>query len=471
MSYEIVCGIETHIELSTDSKVFCSCPVSFGAEPNTHVCPICLGLPGTLPHFNEKVLDYAITAGLATHCEISDELSFDRKNYFYPDLPKGYQITQHEKPLCKNGYIELSNGEKIRINRIHIEEDAAKLIHKDGKTFIDHNRSGIPLIEIVSEPDINSAEKALEYVKKLQQLMEHLSISNCKMQEGSFRCDINISVRKVGDTKLNTKVEIKNINSLSFIKKAIEFEFARQINILQNGGEIASETRRYNEITNETESIRKKETNSDYRYFKEPDLPTIKIPQDKIISLKNLLPENPDLKLRRYMDEFNLSENQAMLLSKYKKISEYFEDSCKNINNKNIVANFITTEIFKSFPTNPQKQEFNISVSASDLVKIMALLDKNEISQDLAKTIFNEMSKTLKSFDDVIAHINLEPLNEESIKKLCLESIENNQKAFNDFKGGKEKAIDSLLSYIIKKSNGRTDINLTKELLSNMILD
>lgn len=467
MSYEIVCGIETHVELSTNSKIFCSCPVSFGEKPNTNVCPICLGLPGTLPHFNKKVLDYAIMAGLATNCEISDELSFDRKNYFYPDLPKGFQITQHYNPLCKNGYIELSSGKKIRINHIHIEEDAGKLIHKDGKTFIDYNRSGIPLIEIVSEPDINSPDEALEYVKRLQHLMQYLGISDCKMQEGSLRCDINVSVRKVGDDKLNAKIEIKNINSTSFIAKAIEQETARQIKLLENGNEIVPETRRYNELTHETESMRKKETASDYRYFKEPDLPTMKISPEKITYLKKLIPESPDLKIKRYINEFKLSKDQAATLAKYKKVVDYFETACENIKGKNLVANFITGQIFSMFNTESQKQEFNVPVSALDLNKLMRLLDNNEISQHLAKTIFTQMITSNKSFDETITNVSAVVLCKDTTQRLCLEAIEKHQKAFSDYKSGKEKALGILLSYIVKESNGGADINFAKEFLSN----
>ncbi|MDQ5984214.1 MAG: Aspartyl/glutamyl-tRNA(Asn/Gln) amidotransferase subunit B [Eubacteriales bacterium SKADARSKE-1] len=466
MSYEIVCGIETHVELSTNSKIFCSCPVSFGKASNTNVCPICLGLPGTLPHFNEKVLDYAIMAGLATNCEISDELSFDRKNYFYPDLPKGFQITQHHNPLCKNGYIELSSGKKIRINHIHIEEDAGKLIHKDGKTFIDYNRSGIPLIEIVSEPDISSPDEALEYVKKLQHLMQYLGISDCKMQEGSLRCDINVSVKKAGDKELNTKTEIKNINSTSFIAKAIEQEAARQIEVLENGKGVISETRRYNELTQETESMRKKEKASDYRYFKEPDLPTIKISLQKVTSVKKLIPENPDLKINRYIDEFKLSKSQAATLAKYKNVADYFETACENIKNKNFVANFITSQIFSMFNTESEKQKFKVHISALDLNKLMKFLDNKETSQHLAKTIFNQMIETKKSFDEIITTVNTSLLDENATEKLCLEAVEKNQKAFSDYKSGREKAIDTLLSYVVKESNGKVDIDLAKKFFS-----
>ena len=252
MKYELVAGLETHVELSTKTKIFCSCTTEFGGDQNTHCCPICIGLPGTLPKLNEKVVDYAIMAGLATNCEISKISKMDRKNYVYPDLPKAYQISQYDMPLCKNGYIQLSNGRKIRINRIHIEEDAGKLIHQMGDTFIDYNRGGVPLIEIVTEPDIRSVDEAKEYVEKLQLIMKHLEISDCKMQEGSMRCDVNISVRKEGSKEFGTRTEIKNMNSITFMTKAMEYEYKRQIEAIENGEEIYQETLRYDEKNNET---------------------------------------------------------------------------------------------------------------------------------------------------------------------------------------------------------------------------
>ena len=273
MSYKAIIGIETHIELLTDSKIFCSCKNEFKAIPNTHCCPICMGLPGAMPSLNFKVLEFAIKAGKATNCEISDTVTFDRKNYFYPDLPKGYQITQFDNPICKNGYIEISNGKKIGINRIHMEEDAGKLIYKDNTILIDYNRSGVPLLEVVSEPDMNSALEAKEYVEKLCALIKNSGISDCKMHEGSLRCDINISVFKEGKTFNLKKVEIKNVNSFKYIAKAIDFEIKRQTEILEQGDEVKTETRRYNERLKVTEPMRQKETSSDYRYIREPDLP------------------------------------------------------------------------------------------------------------------------------------------------------------------------------------------------------
>ena len=281
MKYEMVAGFETHVELSTKTKIFCGCTTQFGGDPNTHCCPICIGLPGTLPKLNRQVVRYAVMAGLATNCTIPEIAKMDRKNYCYPDLPKAYQISQFDMPLCVGGYIPLSNGRKIRLTRIHIEEDAGKLIHRHGDTLVDYNRGGVPLIEIVSEPDIRSIEEAREYVEKLQLIMRYIGVSDCKMQEGSMRCDVNISVREVGSDKLGTRTEIKNMNSINFIAKAMEYEFERQVDILENGGKVIQETLRYDDVTNTTSSMRGKEDANDYRYFRDPDLVTISVSRDR----------------------------------------------------------------------------------------------------------------------------------------------------------------------------------------------
>ena len=271
VKYEMVAGLETHVELSTRTKIFCGCTTAFGGEPNTHCCPICIGLPGTLPKLNERVVEYAIKAGLATHCRIAENARMDRKNYVYPDLPKAYQISQFDKPLCEGGYIELSNGRKIRLTRIHIEEDAGKLVHERGDTYVDYNRGGVPLIEIVSEPDIRSIDEAKEYLEKIQLIMKYIGVSDCKMQEGSLRCDVNISLRPVGSEKFGTRCEIKNMNSFTYMERAMKYEFERQADLLDSGEEVIQETRRYDVESGCTESMRGKEDAQDYRYFREPD--------------------------------------------------------------------------------------------------------------------------------------------------------------------------------------------------------
>ena len=469
MKYELVAGLETHVELSTKTKIFCSCTTEFGGDQNTHCCPICIGLPGTLPKLNEKVVDYAIMAGLATNCEISEISKMDRKNYVYPDLPKAYQISQYDMPLCKNGYIQLSNGRKIRINRIHIEEDAGKLIHQMGDTFIDYNRGGVPLIEIVTEPDIRSVDEAKEYVEKLQLIMKHLEISDCKMQEGSMRCDVNISVRKEGSKEFGTRTEIKNMNSITFMTKAMEYEYKRQIEAIENGEEIYQETLRYDEKNNETLSMRGKEDANDYRYFREPDLVTIEVSKERIEKLQSILPENPDVKLKRYIEDFGLSELDASLLIKYKRISDFFDIASDDIKNKKIVSNLILGQIFKHLENDEEKEKFDIKVSASQLKDLALLVDSGKVRLNLAKSVIDKMLETGKDAKEFISESDLSEISEEDIIELCNKAIELNEKAVNDYVNGKEKALKSLVGFVMKSTKGRADALFTEKTLQKML--
>lgn len=469
MKYELVAGLETHVELSTKTKIFCSCTTEFGGDQNTHCCPICIGLPGTLPKLNEKVVDYAIMAGLATNCEISEISKMDRKNYVYPDLPKAYQISQYDMPLCKNGYIQLSNGRKIRINRIHIEEDAGKLIHQMGDTFIDYNRGGVPLIEIVTEPDIRSVDEAKEYVEKLQLIMKHLEISDCKMQEGSMRCDVNISVRKEGSKEFGTRTEIKNMNSITFITKAMEYEYKRQIEAIENGEEIYQETLRYDEKNNETLSMRGKEDANDYRYFREPDLVTIEVSKERIEKLQSILPENPDVKLKRYIEDFGLSELDASLLIKYKRISDFFDIASNGIKNKKIISNLILGQIFKHLENDEEKEKFDIKVSASQLKDLALLVDSGKVRLNLAKSVIDKMLETGKDAKEFISESDLSEISEEDIIELCNKAIELNEKAVNDYVNGKEKALKSLVGFVMKSTKGRADALFTEKTLQKML--
>lgn len=469
MKYELVAGLETHVELSTKTKIFCSCTTEFGGDQNTHCCPICIGLPGTLPKLNEKVVDYAIMAGLATNCEISEISKMDRKNYVYPDLPKAYQISQYDMPLCKNGYIQLSNGRKIRINRIHIEEDAGKLIHQMGDTFIDYNRGGVPLIEIVTEPDIRSVDEAKEYVEKLQLIMKHLEISDCKMQEGSMRCDVNISVRKEGSKEFGTRTEIKNMNSITFMTKAMEYEYKRQIEAIENGEEIYQETLRYDEKNNETLSMRGKEDANDYRYFREPDLVAIEVSKERIEKLQSILPENPDVKLKRYIEDFGLSELDASLLIKYKRISDFFDIASNGIKNKKIISNLILGQIFKHLENDEEKEKFDIKVSASQLKDLALLVDSGKVRLNLAKSVIDKMLETGKDAKEFISESDLSEISEEDIIELCNKAIELNEKAVNDYVNGKEKALKSLVGFVMKSTKGRADALFTEKTLQKML--
>ena len=457
MKYEMVAGFETHIELATNTKIFCSCTTEFGADSNTHCCPICIGLPGTLAKLNRQAVKYAIMAGLATNCEIANISKMDRKNYCYPDLPKAYQISQYDKPLCEHGYVQLSNGKKIRLTRIHIEEDAGKLIHKRGDTYIDYNRGGVPLIEIVSEPDIRSVEEAKEYVEKLQQIMRYIGISDCKMQEGSMRCDVNISVRPVGSEQLGTRTEIKNMNSITFIGKAMEYEFGRQVDLIESGGKVEQQTLRYDDVTNTTSSMRGKEDANDYRYFRDPDLVTISVTDEEIDELRAKIPELPFQKQERYVSEMGLNEKDAQNIAKYRKIAEFFETASKGIKNPKTAANFIIGQIFRRLETESDKEEFNIAVTAEQLRELIELLDSGKIRNNLAKSTLEKMLDTGKSFSEFISESDLAGMDENTLNELCKKAVEANPKAVADYRNGKQKALKSIVGFVMKESRGRAD--------------
>jgi aspartyl-tRNA(Asn)/glutamyl-tRNA(Gln) amidotransferase subunit B len=469
INYELVSGLETHIELDTKTKIFCSCSTEFGGEPNTHCCPICIGLPGTLPKLNETVVEYAIMAGLATHCEISPVSKMDRKNYVYPDLPKAYQISQFDMPLCKNGYVELSNGRRIRITRIHIEEDAGKLVHQRGNTFVDYNRGGVPLIEIVSEPDIRSIDEAKEYLEKLQLIMRYIGISDCKMQEGSLRCDVNISVRPVGTEKLGTRAEIKNMNSFTHMTKAMDYEISRQIDLLQSGETIVQETRRYNEESGCTESMRGKEDADDYRYFREPDLVTIRISDELVEQLKARLPEAPHTKLDRYMSELGLSEADAQLLIKFRNIAEYFEAASNGINNPKIVANLIIGQIFSRLDGDSSKENFQVKVTPENLKELVKLFEAGKIKMNLLKATLDKMLDTGSSANELISENDMGGIDEDALKALCEQAVTENQSAVSDYLSGKEKALKAILGAVMKATRGRADAVQAEQLLIELI--
>lgn len=469
MKYEMVVGLETHVELATNSKIFCGCTTQFGGAPNTHCCPVCIGLPGTLPKLNKKVIEYAIMAGLATNCDIARVSKMDRKNYCYPDLPKAYQISQFDKPLCEHGYVELNSGKKIRLTRIHIEEDAGKLIHQKGDTYVDYNRGGVPLIEIVSEPDISSPEEAKEYMEKLQLIMRYLGVSDCKMQEGSMRCDVNISVRPVGQKEYGTRTEIKNMNSLTFMTKAMAYEFERQIDVIEAGGKIEQATLRYDEVTNTTSSMRGKEDAHDYRYFRDPDLVTINVTDEEVESLKSSLPELPSVKLERYTNELELPAVDAQLITRYKKVADYFEKAIEGTKNPRTAANFIIGQIFRTMETDEDKENFNVTVSAKNLNELIKLLDDSKIKMNLAKKTLDKMLETGKPVSELIDESDMGGLDEATMLKLCNDAIAANEKAVNDYKNGKEQAIKALLGFVMKNSRGKADAIEVEQKLKDLI--
>lgn len=470
LKYELVAGFETHVELQTKTKIFCSCTTAFGGDPNTHCCPVCIGLPGTLPKLNERVVEYAIMAGLATNCEIAGIAKMDRKNYCYPDLPKAYQISQYDKPLCQHGYIELSNGRRIRILRIHIEEDAGKLIHSHGDTYVDYNRGGVPLIEIVTEPDFRSVDEAKEYVERLQQIMRYIGVSDCRMQEGSMRCDVNISVRPAGSENLGTRTEIKNMNSITNIAKAMEYEYDRQIELIEAGGAVVQETLRYDDATGTTSPMRSKEDAHDYRYFREPDLVTIAVPREKVDEIASRLPELPEKKFARYTADYGIPEKDAAQLTKYRAIAEYFDTAIEGLKSPKTASNFIIGQIFRRLETEADKEAFVVQTTAAQLNELCRLLESGKLKNNLAKTALEKMLDSGKPVTDFVSESDMAGLDEATLTEYCQNAIAAMSAAAADYKSGKEKALMAILGNVMKQSRGRADAGAVtkklKELLS-----
>ena len=471
--YEVVIGLEVHAELSTKTKIFCSCPTNFGGEPNTHCCPICMAMPGTLPVLNEKVLEYAVKAGLATNCEISRDSKNDRKNYFYPDLPKAYQISQYDKPLCEHGYVEIEkdNGEKktIGLTRIHIEEDAGKLNHDEfgGGSLVDLNRAGVPLIEIVSEPDMRSSEEAEKYLRKIKSILEYIEVSDCKMQEGSLRADVNVSVRKKGETKLGTRTEMKNMNSFRAIVRGIEYEIDRQIEVIENGGKVEQETLRWDDINGRTSSMRDKEDAQDYRYFPDPDLVAIRLSDEYVEDIRKALPELPESRRDRYIKEYNLSEKDAKLLTASKYLSNLFEGALAICGNAKAVANWILSDISRILNEKELEPE-NVPFTAEQLAKMIELIDKGTISSAIAKKVLTELFENPKDPEVIIKEKGWIQISDEgAIKEVVMKILENNPQSVADFKGGKDKALGFLVGQAMKETKGKAN----PQMLNKMFLE
>lgn len=469
MSYEVVCGIETHIELATNTKIFCNCTTAFGGDPNTHCCPVCTGQPGSLPVLNKKVVEYAVRAGLAVNCKINTVSHMDRKNYVYPDLPKAYQISQYDEPICEHGYIILDSGKKIGITRIHIEEDAGKLVHENGYTFIDYNRGGVPLIEIVSEPDISSPEEAKEYAEKLQLIMRYVGISDCKMQEGSMRCDVNVSLREKGTKEFGTRTETKNVNSLSFIQKAMYAEIERQTDVLEAGGTITQDTMRYDDVSDTVSSMREKENSDDYRYFPDPDQIRFAIPQEKIDAIKATLPELPFDKLKRYIDELEIPETTAKQLYKYRVVTEFLEASIAQGASVKNSSNLITGTIYANMSTEEDKELFKVLINSAQFAELVKMLDEKKINFMMAQNTLKQMLETGKSASEFIKAEDLAGVSEADLTKFCQEAIDNNPKAVEDIKAGKDRAINSMFGYVMKQTKGKADVRKAEEIIRDLI--
>ena len=466
--YEAVIGLEVHSELSTKTKIFCKCPTKFGASPNTQVCPICTAMPGALPVLNEKVVEYAVKAGIATNCEISRDSKSDRKNYFYPDLPKSYQISQYDKPLCQNGYIEIETSKgkkKIRIERIHIEEDAGKLNHDDfsGGSLVDLNRAGVPLIEIVSKPDFSSSEEVDSYLKKLKSILEYIEVSDCKMQEGSFRADVNVSVHKKGEP-FGTRTESKNMNSFRSIVREIDYEIERQIDILENGGRVLQQTLKWDDVSGKTFPMREKENADDYRYFPDPDLAAIKLSEEYIKNIKDNLPELPESRFKRYIEEYQMSKKDAEIIVSSKYLSDLYEKASEICNNRKAVSNWIISDISRIL-NEKEMEPSNIPFTAENLANLILIIDKGMISSSIAKKVLEEMFESAKDPEEIVKEKGLLQISDESeIKRIVVEIMKANEQSVADYKAGKEKALGFLVGQAMKQTKGKANPQMLNKL-------
>lgn len=469
--YEVVIGLEVHAELSTKTKIFCSCPTEFGGEPNTHCCPVCMAMPGALPVLNKKVVEYAIKAGLATNCDIARISKNDRKNYFYPDLPKSYQISQFDMPLCTKGYVEIETEKgpkRIGLVRIHIEEDAGKLNHDEfGRgSLVDLNRSGVPLIEIVSEPDMRSTKEVESYLKKLKSILEYIEVSDCKMQEGSLRADVNVSVRKKGDKEFGTRTEMKNMNSFRSITRAIEYEAMRQVEVIEQGGKIYQETLRWDEVSGKTFSMRDKENAQDYRYFPEPDLVAIKLSEEYIENIRKTLPEMPESRKERYLRDYKLSEKDAGIITASKYLSDLFEKASEICGNYKAVNNWIISDISRIL-NETEMDPKEIPFDAKQLAKLVTLIDKGTISSSIGKKVLIELFENPRDPEDIIKEKGWIQISDEgAIKEVVLKIIETNPQSVADFKAGKDRALGFLVGQAMKETKGKANPQMLNKMFA-----
>jgi aspartyl-tRNA(Asn)/glutamyl-tRNA(Gln) amidotransferase subunit B len=474
VNYEAVIGLEVHAQMLTDTKIFCGCSTQFGSAPNTQTCPICIGMPGVLPVLNKKALAFAIRTGLATHCTIASYSRFARKNYFYPDLPKGYQISQFEHPICEHGHIEVvvdGTIKKIGITRIHMEEDAGKNIHEGGGnySFVDLNRTGVPLMEIVSEPDMRSAREAAEYMKKLRAILRYLGVCDGNMEQGSLRCDANVSVRPQGQPEYGTRAEIKNINSFKFVEKAIEYEIKRQIALLEDGGKIVQETRLWDANKGITESMRSKEEAHDYRYFPEPDLVPLTVEQAMIEEIRAKLPELPDARRERFVTAFGLPEHDADLLTSEQHLAGWFEAAVRSGGQPKAVSNWMMGELMRLLNDEALSIESCI-LKPEQLAGMLRLIDSGTISSKIAKTVFAEMYKTGKDAEMIVKEKGLLQISDESaIEKAVDEIIAKHPNEAERFKGGEEKLLGFFVGQVMKATKGKSNPQIVNDLLKKKL--
>ena len=472
--WEVVIGLEVHAQLSTETKIFCGCKSEYGAPANSRICPICMGMPGVLPVLNRQSVEYGIKAGLAMNCEIASYSRFARKNYFYPDSPKGYQISQFEEPLCENGQITIgtdSNRKKIGITRIHLEEDAGKSMHEPNRpeSKVDLNRAGVPLLEIVSEPDLRSPEESYEYLVKLKQLLRYLGISDCNMEEGSLRCDANISIRKPGDEKFGTKTELKNMNSFRGVEKALHAEIKRQIETLESGGTIVQATNLWDENTGEIKQMRAKEGSDDYRYFPEPDLVPFTITEEQINEIKENLPELPEKKMVRFVSEYKLKDEHALVLTASRRVAEYFEELATLTGDPKNSANWIMGNVSRVLNDEGISIE-EFSVSPARLAELMKSVSDGSISISAARTVFDEMLTDESSVDSIIEKLGLKQMSDSSeIDKIVQDVIDSNPDEAERYKSGEAKLKGWFVGQIMRASHGKANPQIANESLDRLL--
>ncbi|GAA0430078.1 Asp-tRNA(Asn)/Glu-tRNA(Gln) amidotransferase subunit GatB [Lentibacillus halophilus] len=473
MNFETIIGLEVHVELKTETKIFSPSLNAFGDEPNANVNPIDLAYPGVLPVMNKEAVNYAMKAAMALNCDIATDTKFDRKNYFYPDNPKAYQISQFDKPIGENGWIEIDvNGEKKRIGitRLHMEEDAGKLNHQDdGYSLVDFNRQGTPLVEIVSEPDISSPEEAYAYLEKLKNIIQYTGVSDCKMEEGSLRCDANLSIRPVGQQEFGTKTELKNLNSFSFVQKGLEYEEKRQEEELQNGGEILQETRRFDEKMKKTVLMRVKEGSDDYRYFPEPDLIPLYIDEDWKERIRQQIPELPDARLQRYIDELDLPQYDAAVLTNSKEMSDFFEETVQNGADIKQASNWIMGDVFGYMNKN-YKELHELALTPEALARMIKLIEDGTISSKIAKKVFAELIENGGDPDKIVKDQGLAQISDEGqLTEIITKILDENEQSIIDYKNGKDRAIKYLVGQVMKATKGQANPPMVNKILQTEI--
>ncbi|MBO5095235.1 MAG: Asp-tRNA(Asn)/Glu-tRNA(Gln) amidotransferase subunit GatB [Lachnospiraceae bacterium] len=472
--YETVIGLEVHVELATKTKIFCGCSTAFGGTPNTHTCPVCTGMPGSLPVLNKQVLEYAVSVGLATNCDITRYCKFDRKNYFYPDNPQNYQISQLYLPICRNGYIEIETADgtkKVGIHEIHMEEDAGKLIHDEWEdcTLVDYNRSGVPLIEIVSEPDMRSAEEVIAYLEKLRMLIQYLGASDCKLQEGSMRADVNLSVREAGAAQLGTRTEMKNLNSFKAIMRAIEGERERQIDLLESGEAVVQETRRWDDTKGCSYAMRSKEDAQDYRYFPDPDLVPIHISEEWLAERRDALPEFRTEKIVRYKEEYEIPDYDIDIITGSKRLADLFEETVAICKEPKKVSNWLMGETMRLLKEQGKEPE-DIVFSPAHLAKLIAMTESKEINGTVAKEVFEAMFESDVDPAQYVEEKGLKTVNDTgALQKTLEEIIAANPQSVADYRGGKEKALGFLVGQTMKAMKGKADPGLINKMLREML--